>query len=170
MIVEKKTDGDYYTITSDGKVKTSNWRNTGRVGVLKPAIDHKGYLRVGIMIDGKLCTRKLHRLVAIAFIPNPENKPQVNHINGIKTDNRVENLEWLTNKENANHAIKKGLFHSSAGWNKGLSNTKLTSIQVLEIRKKRETEKYTFKKLSEIYNISETNISRIIKRESWKNI
>lgn len=170
MILEKKTDGDYYTITSEGNVKTCNWRNTGRNGVLKPAKDKKGYLRVGIVIDGKLNTRKVHRLVAQAFIPNPENKPQVNHIDGNKLNNDYRNLEWYTNKENANHAIKKGLFSFSAGWNKGISNKKTTEKEVLEIRELRENNNYTFKKLSEMYNMSETNISRIIKRQSWKNI
>jgi hypothetical protein len=60
-------------------------------------------------IDGKRHRVTIHRLLCIVYLPNPENKPQVNHINGIKTDNRLENLEWCTNLENMRHAIARGL-------------------------------------------------------------
>ena len=67
---------------------------------------HGGYLRVTLCKDGKHYTRRVHRLVAEHFIPNPDNKPQVNHKNGIRTDNRVENLEFCTGSENVLHAYR----------------------------------------------------------------
>src|SRR5699024_845781 len=76
---------------------------------LKPLIDSKGYPYIDVRFDGKRRCPKIHRLVALAFIPNPENKPQVNHIDGNKENNNINNLEWVTNEENRTHAIKKKL-------------------------------------------------------------
>ena len=88
--------------------------NMGRVGnrvmgkVLRPG-KNKGYLQVKLRENGKKKSFRIHRLVATVFIPNPESKPEVNHINGIKTDNRASNLEWCSSKENVNHAYRIGL-------------------------------------------------------------
>jgi hypothetical protein len=73
--------------------------------------DKRGYLRFKIGTT----TVKVHRIVAQTFIPNLENKPQVNHINANKIDNRVENLEWVTNKENMAHAVLAGIYTNNVG-------------------------------------------------------
>jgi hypothetical protein len=94
-----------YCVTIDGKVFSEKSNK-----YLKPSFDKQGYARVGIYIGNyKTKTIKIHRLVAQAFIDNPFKKTDVNHINGIKNDNRIENLEWSTRSENMKHAFKNGL-------------------------------------------------------------
>ena len=113
-----------YQVSNLGNIKTFNWKNTGKERVMRPAVDGSGYLRTMLAKDGVNKTVKIHRLIAETFIDNPENKAEVNHIDGNKTNNRVDNLEWSTRAENINHAIKNGLF---AGCLKAIekSNTKL---------------------------------------------
>lgn len=94
--------------------------NTGRVRRKGSDIDkvsgkRKGYPTVKLCKDGKESKRTIHRLVAEAFIPNPDNKPDVNHIDGIKDHNNVENLEWVTKSENMRHAYRTGLAKPSYG-------------------------------------------------------
>ena len=86
--------------------------------IMNLTISKYGYLKEQLFnIEGMFKTISIHRLVAQAFIPNPENKPQVNHINGDKTDNRVENLEWCTNGENGKHAWDNNLRTRNFGKN-----------------------------------------------------
>ena len=85
---------------------------TGNPKVLKTQKDSKGYHRVRVTINRNKMSFKLHREVAKAFIPNPDNLPQVNHKDGNKDNNSASNLEWVSNKENALHAISHGLWDS----------------------------------------------------------
>lgn len=92
-----------YTIREDGVV-TSRFDRT-----IKPQVSRNGYIRVELWKDGRGKKYLLHRLLAQAFIPNPEGKPQVNHIDGDKENNALSNLEWVTQRENQIHAYKLGL-------------------------------------------------------------
>ena len=109
--------------------------------VLNRKINSRGYCFVTVSLNGKLKDLSIHREVAKAFIPNSENKPYVNHINGIKTDNRVENLEWVTAKENIQHAIKNELRN-----NRGVNSpkSKFTSDDVTNIREMAKQRIFTF--------------------------
>jgi hypothetical protein len=132
--------------------------------ILKNSVLSKtGYLCVDLCYNGKITKHTIHRLVAKAFIPNPENKEQVNHINGVKKDNRVINLEWSTRSENQLHSIRIGLRTTKGEKN---SQSKLSSDDVLHILESKE--KYNI--LSKKYNISISTISDIKRGYSWTHI
>lgn len=142
-----------YEITREGQVIN---KHTGKV--LKPQPNDKGY--------GRVCIGKkfyfVHRLVAELYVPNPEGKPQVNHINGDKADNRAKNLEWVTNKENRSHAVKNNLHlqGEDCPWHK-LSVDDVTYI--------RDNPKGLMQKeLAEMFGVKPSTISGIVTRRTWK--
>lgn len=136
--------------------------------ILKQNSKESEYKNVHLRKDLKNKTFKTHRLVAIHFIPNPDNKPEVNHINGIKSDNRVKNLEWCTSSENSKHALKTGLTKIQYG--SETTNSKLTEIQVLEIRKLYETTNMTNSEIGKLFGVNQPAISKIVHRKTWKHI
>lgn len=91
-----------YQVSNLGNVKSLRF---GKERVLKTAFDNNGYHRLGLYKDGKVKKWYVHRLVCEAFIPNPDDKPCIDHINTDRTDNRVENLRWATVKENQNNPL-----------------------------------------------------------------
>lgn len=151
--------GSYYTledyvITKNGEVMN---KHNGRI--LKPQLNGKGYLRVSI---GKQLMF-IHRLVAQKYVPNPENKLQVNHKDGNKLNNYYENLEWVTNQENRNHAVENDLYlyGTRCSW------SKLTSAQVLEIL---NDNVHTFTELGKMYNVNRNTIRDIKMGKTWKQL
>lgn len=95
----------YYNISDKGEVFS---KRSGKY--LKLSHKKNGYVYIELNVDGKVTYKRVHRLVAEAFIPNPNNKPFVNHIDGNKSNNSVDNLEWVTGSENNIHAIQNNLF------------------------------------------------------------
>lgn len=143
---------DDYDITENGEIIN---KHTGRI--VKPQPNGKGYLRISI---GKKLMF-VHRLVAEKYIPNPDNLPQVNHKDGNKANNCVDNLEWVSNSVNRKHAVQTGLhIHGEkCPW------SKLTLENVNYIRNHPEMSR---NKLSEMFNVSPHTISDIRTGRSWK--
>lgn len=102
---------------------------------------------------------RVHRLIGMAFIPNPENKPQINHIDGNKKNNKIENLEWVTSKENSRHAHDMGL---------STVPKKLTEEQVILIRKRYPVE--TIKEMALQYNVNYGTILSVVRGRNWKKL
>lgn len=164
---------DAYFISDAGRLLCTNWKGTGQRRVMKPAKDAKGYLRTMIKYPDGYKTVKLHRLVAQAFIPNPDNMPQVNHLNFDPADNRVDNLEWTNNSGNIKHAVDAGRVvvptytDGIPGSRNGMS--KLNEAQVKEIRAKYSPRKYTRRMLAEEYGVSEACIKDVLYRR-WTHV
>lgn len=118
-----------YQVSNYGRMKSLIW-NGGRL--INPCLHTGGYMLVGLYKNGKRKNHFVHVLVAKAFVPNPFIKPQVNHIDGDKTNNQVENLEWVTGSENSRHAQRIGLIKYEMGSTH--KNSKLTAEQVRYIR------------------------------------
>ena len=146
-----------YEISNTGLIKRNN-------KILKNGMMTRGYHKI-VLCNGK--TKKqfgVHRLVAQHFIPNPYNKPFVNHINCVKTDNNVENLEWVTEKENVKHAKENGLYHKGEEHYR----TKLTEKDVIAIRRLGVVRTQT--ELAKCFNVQPSTIGKIVRRERWKHI
>lgn len=161
-----------YQISNNGRVKS-----LARIDILghkkddiirKPKKHRDGYLSVGLYLDGKAKMFTIHRLVAKAFIPNPENKPCVNHLFGKKDDNNACHLEWATYRENAIHALKIGLAIPLRGSDHHAS--KLIEDEIKEIRRLYREDKLKFTEIARFYNVTAGNIQHIVENKTWKHV
>lgn len=153
----------HYMVSNLGRVYTKRSKR-----LMKYAVHHKGYYKVQV---GEVGNRKgffVHRLVAMAFIPNQNNYPQVNHIDCSKTNNYASNLEWCTNKMNSDHAYKNGRVCSLPKGEKHHSAI-LKEKTVLKIREQFK-QGYTRKMLAKKFKIKVHHVKDIIARRSWKDL
>ena len=166
---------EYYHVSVLGRIKSlariySNGRATiyKQQQIMNPGRDKKGYLHVVLTVGGIRTTFKVHRVVANHFLPNIENKPEVNHKNGIKDDNRVINLEWVDQSENQLHAYKMGLSVPRQGQKHG--RAKLMDQDVAVMRELYDTGKYTHTEIANEFGIHREHCAQIIRRKSWTHI
>lgn len=155
----------HYQVSNIGNIRSLKSKNNECYILLKLK-NKEGYKRAIVWINGKGRNIPAHRAVAIAFIPNPLNKPQVNHINGIKHDNRVENLEWCTNAENIAHAVNTGLNRKG----EQINFSKLTKDKVLKIREMAKQGIKIKEIVKEIGVVGYSSIWDILSRRTWKHI
>lgn len=146
----------YYQVSNLGRVKRKENTKFQKSKVLKPSLHTKGYTRVNLRKNNKTHTIFIHRIVAIEFISNPFEKPQINHIDGIKTNNHSSNLEWVTNSENQKHSVKTGL-----------RRTKLTNHAVVDIKANHIKRKTTSLYFSKKYNVSRSCIDCVVNNKTW---
>ena len=163
-----------YKVSNTGKIRSLDRKDSigrslkGRERKLTP--DKDGYLDVMLCKDGKMLKCKVHRLVATTFLENTDDKRTVNHIDGNKINNRVDNLEWATDSEQQKHACVNGLKVPTKGEQHG--RAKLTKSKVREIRERRaiNPKVWTLTMLAKEYGVGRAHISNIIHRKTWSHV
>lgn len=179
MEIWKDIDGykGLYMVSSRGRIKRLSRIIIGRTGkrltlkekILSGSINFYGYRRFELTKDFECQGFSGHRLVALNFIPNPDNLPQINHKNGIKSDNRVRNLEWCDNSENQLHAYRTGLRIPVIRRGENAPYVKLREVQVKNILKAIKNGGRVFE-LAIKYNVSQSTISAIKKGIRWNHL
>ncbi len=166
-----------YQVSSLGRVKslkrlTKEYPKKGlRERIIKSSKTRTGYYIHQLCLNGIIKTETIHRLVAKAFIQNPENKPEVNHKFGIKSDNRFHQLEWSTCSENKRHAYKIGLMTPKNNLGEKNGNCKINESSVREIRRLWSMDNHpTLKQLADQFKVSDSAIFAITSHQNWKHV
>jgi len=142
-------------------------RNSRTGHIMSPCLNRKGYPQTSLWKNKKGHSKTIHRHVAETFIPNPENKPQVNHIDGNKLNNNIDNLEWNTSNENIQHAYDNGLILKPTGTRNGRCTIK--KEDALKI-KRLLLEDYKHQEIADIIGTTKHVVSNIKKGRSWAHL
>jgi len=178
---------EYYQVSNLGRIKSLQrtvlvkrspnnfYRNKKEIFIKIHFCKTNGYKMVCLQVENKMKNYLLHRLIASAFVPNPNKYDFVNHIDGNKLNNSILNLEWCTKSQNTYHAFRNGLNDkaiASAKARRGelASCVKLTEKDVVSLRSDWASGSYTHKQLGIKYGIGPTSSASIIQRRSWKHV
>lgn len=153
-----------YQVSNFGKVKSFHKTNLGNI--LKAYDNGRGYLFVHLCKDGKRKYGYIHKLVAKAFLKNPKKHTVVNQVDGNRKNNKENNLEWCTQKQNMEHASRNNLILKGERCHK----SKLKNKDVVKIRKMYKEQKITHRELGKMFKICPTVVSRIINKKIWKHL
>lgn len=165
---------DLYKVSNEGQIMSLRRFRQGKNGhpvtvyerILKYKIDKDGYHGVTLSRDSVHCSLRVHRIVAIAFIPNEQNHPQVNHKDSNKANNAVDNLEWTTDQGNKDHC-RRTVMVDYRGENHVLA--KLKSADVVKIRELYKGGR-TQVRIATEYGIRQAHVSSIVHKKTWKHI
>ena len=152
-----------YSASADGSVYSNKF---GKRRKMKPIRHKQGYLRVNLWNKGEKKIFMVHRIIASLFVENLLNKNEVNHINYIKSDNRADNLEWVTRQENVDHAVGNNLQKPFAGETRGCC--KLTNSDVINIRQNQE--KLTHAQRAAALGVSKSTVEKIARSVLWRHL
>ncbi len=160
----------HYAVTDGGRV----WSHKRHIW-LKTPCDNVGYPVVVLRKPGVKKTARVHRLVAVAFIENPENLPQVNHKSGVKTDNRASNLEWVTHEDNNKHARENGLstgLSAVTPQQRADNGKKRRLLSNEQVRKVRDLASggLSATRIANIVGLHQVTISKLLRGESYREI
>lgn len=158
-----------YSISESSSIVSRNEYHN-RISYLKSRKRKDGYHVISLSKNNNPKYFYLHRLVAEHFVPNPENKKYVNHKDGDKSNNHASNLEWCTASENSQHAIDNEMYKPPSFKGEEHGMCKITPDIVRSIRALYGGGNYTQKKLSKLYGLGQTQIGRIVRRESWSHV
>lgn len=160
MEVWKRFRDTIYLVSTKGRIK-----NELSGYILQGSETRGGYRHFSTYHNGEIKTRKVHRMIAEAFIENPKNSPYVNHKDGVKWNNNVDNLEWVTPHENSIHAVEMGLF--SQGEKHGLSILKEADIPKI---RKMLAEGIKNTEIAKLFGVSSAAIGHIKLGDTWKHV
>lgn len=153
-----------YEVSNYGRVITLF---RGITKLMHPSFNTKKYLHVTLMKNKKRTCMKVHRLVATAFLPNPNSLPEVNHKNGIKTDNSVTNLEWISSGDNQRHAYRIGLKKPPNLSGENNNSSKLKLVDVISIRLM-IANKVKQRSIAKMFGIANGTVNDIKMKRTWK--